>query len=360
MSQKDNRIGDYWLTQRQGRPSWYRTWFDAEARQTRRSSLGTADLREAQIRLAEWVAGNARMRDEPVEETLLETVLLRYWERHARHVASARSQRHSLSYWSEFFPGVMITELTIERQEQFVAWLRSRGLSSSMIKKIVGVAKWALNFAYRRQEITAPPHIIAVREKRPPMRRLSIDEVRRLIGAIDTPHVKMFVMLALNTLSRPGALLELTRFQCDLDARVIYLNPHGREQTKKRRPIVPITGTLFPYIEPAPAGPLVQFRGKQVKSIRTSWQKAVSAAGLGTDVVPMTLRRTMARELRRRGVQPWDVAGIMGHSMEERTTEIYAEYDPGYLETAVCAIDEYMTEVLGTRFACPVRAQERK
>ena len=299
------------------------------------------------------------MRDEPVSETLLETVLLRYWEKHAKHVASARSQRHSLSYWSDFFAGAMISELTIERQEQFIASLEAKNLSSSMIKKIVGAGKWALNFAYKRQEISAPPHIIQVREKRPAMRRLSVDEVRALLTAIETPHLRMFAMLALSTLARPGALLELTKFQCDLDHRVIYLNPRGREQTKKRRPIVPISSTLFPHIERAPAGPLVQFRGRPVARISTSWSKAVARAGLGDDVTPMTLRRTMARELRRRGVQPWDVAGIMGHAMDERTTEIYAEYDPGFLKSAVEAIDGYMTEVLTSPFACPARAQRR-
>lgn len=158
-------------------------------------------------------------------------------------------------------------------------------------------------------------------------------------------------LLVLNTLSRPGALLELTKFQCDLDRRVIYLSPRGRDQTKKRRPIVPITATLFPYIERAPAGPLVQFKGRSLSRITMSWNKAVTRAGLGDDVMPMTLRHTMAREPRRRGVQPWDVAGIMCHSIEERTTEIYAEYDPTYLKSAVDAIDSYMTEVLLIPFA---------
>ncbi len=53
----------------------------------------------------------------------------------------------------------------------------------------------------------------------------------------------------------------------------------------------------------------------------------------------------MARELRRRSVQPWDLAGLMGHTSNESTTEIYAEYDPGYLKEAVEAIDSCMTEI---------------
>jgi hypothetical protein len=49
------QIGDYWLSKRHGSEQWCRTWFDPRARQTRRTSLGTTDLREAQLKLAEWV-----------------------------------------------------------------------------------------------------------------------------------------------------------------------------------------------------------------------------------------------------------------------------------------------------------------
>ena len=54
----------------------------------------------------------------------------------------------------------------------------------------------------------------------------------------------------------------------------------------------------------------------------------------------------LARELRRRGVPPWDASGIMGHASETYdTTEIYAEYDPNYLSRAVAAIDGFMSDV---------------
>ena len=54
-----------------------------------------------------------------------------------------------------------------------------------------------------------------------------------------------------NTLARPEAILELKLFQVNLDDRLITLNPPGREQTKKRRPTLPITDTLFPWLENA-------------------------------------------------------------------------------------------------------------
>ncbi len=298
------------------------------------------------------------MDQESISETPLATVLVRYWEGHAKHIASARAQKIQLAYWAEFWREALISQLTIARQEEFVEWLRSKELSSSYVKKIMASGMAALNRAHERQEIQSPPKIIKVKERNPAQRTLELPEVRALVEASrPTPHLFMFIMLGLNTLSRPGALLELSRFQCDLEHRIIYLNPPEREQTKKRRPIVPITETLYPLIEQAPAGHLVQFRGRPLERITTAWNKCVQRADIGEGVVPMTLRRTMATELRRRRVQPWDVAGIMGHSSSESTTEIYAKYDVGYQRDTVRAIDSYMNEILNPEGSCPPRVQ---
>ena len=48
-------------------------------------------------------------------------------------------------------------------------------------------------------------------------------------------------------------------------------------------------------------------------------------------MIPYTIRHTMATELRKRGVPPWEVSGMLGHRSEHKTTEIYAHYAPDYL-----------------------------
>ncbi len=48
----------------------------------------------------------------------------------------------------------------------------------------------------------------------------------------------------------------------------------------------------------------------------------------------------------RRGVPPWEVAGLLGHRVPGvRTTERYAHYDPSYLGQAEAAIDAWMDEI---------------
>ena len=56
-------------------------------------------------------------------------------------------------------------------------------------------------------------------------------------------------MISLNTLARPDAVLDLGPAQVDIKRRLIKLNPDGRKQTKKYRPVVPISETLLPWLE---------------------------------------------------------------------------------------------------------------
>jgi integrase len=128
----------------------------------------------------------------------------------------------------------------------------------------------------------------------------------------------------------------------DLDNRLLHLNPAGRRQTKKYRPIVPITDVLLPFLVGVRADRIVNWHGKPIKSVKKGFRTIVRRAGLSPDVTPYTLRHTMATELRRRGVPPWEVSGFLGHKAGSyRTTEIYAKFDPSYLSGAARAINEY-------------------
>ncbi len=66
----------------------------------------------------------------------------------------------------------------------------------------------------------------------------------RLLAECHDSHLRLFVLLALNTGARRGAILDLTWPQVDLVNGLINLNPAGRVQTAKRRAMVPISDTL--------------------------------------------------------------------------------------------------------------------
>jgi len=339
-------IGDYYLSQHRTSPNWCATWFDKSSRQTRRASLGTVDFREAQLKLAEWVVKHGERRDERPEDVLLDTVWVRYYEHHGSKVRSKEAIRYGLKKWSDYFAGLAVADLTLKRQEAFVEHLKNAGCSAGYINRIFSSGIAALNWAYKHQEITHVPFI-----QKPPkggqrQRILALEETAALFNAIQHDRLFMYCAIAFNTLARPEAILELQPFQVDFEAGLLDLNPQGRVQTKKHRPVVPLTKTLASCLTGAPGAHYVEWRGRPVKSIQKLFRDTRKRAGLSDDVSPYTIRHTMASQLRKRGVPQWEVQGFMGHKTGG-TTEIYAKYDPSYLSEAARAIDAYFAELHG-------------
>jgi hypothetical protein len=93
----------------------------------------------------------------------------------------------------------------------------------------------------------------------------------------------MFSMIMLNTLSRPEAVLGLSPAQVRLEDRHIHLNPKGRKQTKKHRPIVPITDTKLPVLSSKSVERFVLWNGRAIKTVKKTFALAVEQAGLKGD-----------------------------------------------------------------------------
>lgn len=355
MQERTGQIGDYWLSKRPGSEQWCRTWYDERSRQTCRASIGTSDLQEAKLALYAWYAKNGRIGQQSPQDAPLELFLARYYQQHAQDLPSAEMARVALGYWSDFYAGLTVAELRPAKQREFHDWLRERRqksgkpLSEGYIKRIIGVGASALVRAYKEGELESVPFILPGKDAPPKDRVLSLAESCGLWLAADYPHERMFLALAFGTLSRPEAILDLTREMVDFDRRLIATNPPGRVQTKKYRPVVPVPAFLLPWLEAAPKGPLVAWHGKGIDSFKTSFRRMRRRAVLGQEVVAKTIRHTMATELRSAGVPEAEIQGMLGHRAYSGKTEIYAKYRPDYLGLASQAIDGYM---MGLRSSC--------
>ena len=263
------RIGKWFLDRRPNSANWCACRFDPETRQTRRTSLGTSDIQAAQVRLAEHVTKHEALKEAQPDEVLLETILIRYYEQHAKRLPSAEQARHALAHWSDHFPGATVSELSPQRQEAFVAALEAKGYKPSYISRILSVGRAALNWAYKRQELRSVPFVMDVKrdldQEAERFRELSMEEVARLLAAAErVPHLLRFCLISLNTLARPDAVLDLAPEQIDLAKRLISLNPKGRRQTKKYRPVVPISDTLLPWLKHCEGERYVLYHDKPV------------------------------------------------------------------------------------------------
>ena len=353
------QIGDYWLSQRPNSTAWCRTWFDGTSRQTRRASLGTDDLEAACIALARWVTLHGHRAAQKPSETLMGDVFARYMEKHGQHTVGAGVQRRNLFLALERMQeGLTFSEFTLDAQFALTRRMEADGYQPGTVKRVVGAVKAAVQWAWKNGELEQPIPFLSVQDGAPRERVMTIQEIADLWDAAEQEHLRMFILLLLATTGRPAAVLQLTREQCDLDRGLIDLNPPGRVQTKKRRPVVSMPDFLRGWIEQAQPGPLVCFRGRPVVKINKTWRVARDAAGLDDAVVPYTIRHSIATELRGRGVPELELAGLLGHSMPNfRTTGRYAKYAPNHLSAAKASLDEIAVEIdrVATRSIHPNR-----
>ena len=194
-SEREFKIGEYWLSQRAGSENWQRTWFDPRSRQTRRASLGTPDFERAKEALADWYLSNrGPIQAAEADVTLAET-LARYYEQHARHLVSADRARSALQIWLDFYGEETVSALhDVRKQEAFLAYLRRRGLAPGSIKRILNVGRAAINRAWKRGEIKSAPFIqmVVVKDAPPKGRPLDVEEIVALLDA-GAPHVRDFI-----------------------------------------------------------------------------------------------------------------------------------------------------------------------
>ncbi len=275
--------------------------------------------------------------------------MTRHYAIHAKHNRSAAQFRYSAGLWAEFYAGATVADITPVRQRAFVAWMRQQGKSDGYIRRVVSDGKAAINGAWKRGELASAPYIdlSLAPEGKPRDRILSLAEMAALWNAIDAPHVRLYVLLALGTMARPQAITDLTTWAIDWSSGTINLLPHGQRQTKKRRPIIPIVETLKPVLRAIPPGPLVTWQGRKITTdVGTTFDKAVKRAGLGgTGVNLYTLRHTIISEVHKRCDRPHEVEIFAGHRSGSKTTERYIKFSPGYLAAAARAVDDYFADL---------------
>lgn len=336
------QIGEYWLSQR-GK-IYYATRFNPKTRQTDRTSLRCTDFEEAKEKLAAYVTLFGTMKKESKDDVPISKLFARYYEHHAKAIRSADVTLRALNKWIDYYNDATVAELTPERQRGFIADLRSHNLSDGYIKRTITAGKAALNYAYKNQEIDSVPYIMSVPDSEPADRVITMRETAKLFNAVK-PGDKdfMYLMIAYNTLARPEAILDLAPSQIDLNDRLINLLVPGTKQTKKRRPTLPITNTLLPWLQACDGETFVNYHGRKIANNKKAFGKLCERAHV-RGITRKTIRHTMATEMRRRGVDIWEVEGWLGHRLPS-TSERYAKYAPDYLSQGTKAIDDYFNEL---------------
>lgn len=157
---------------------------------------------------------------------------------------------------------------------------------------------------------------------------------------VKAPHARLYVELGLATMARPTAILELTWDRVDFERGTVDLNPRGRRQTRKRRPVVPLNDDAVAALKEAWKGRQSQYvveRGAQkIGSIKKAFQAASERSGI--HVTPYTLRHTGAVWAAEAGVSMAELAQFMGHDDSTTTEKHYARFSLGHLRRVADAV----------------------
>jgi len=379
---KRHQIGRFWLYQRPDAKSWSICWLDPRSGSqtggavTRRKAIavsGGSPNRPPQEAL-DALAAHQLEADAPRQakpgEALVEYLVAEWLKLHVSTLAAPRRYADSALLWGEFFaleqragrmpPAITVATISPQVVQRFIAWRKNAGVGGHGISRDLAALRGALNWARKNQLVDSVPFIADVPAREKPRSRervLSMEEVARIIdacvGVPEREHVLRYVVIAIGTIGRPDAILELRDHNIDLERGFIDPNHPGRVHDRKRRAIVPLSRFVRPWVQDR--GKLIKYRApiaeknrteegpthfeKDTASIKTAWNSICEELGI-EGATPKTLRHTMLTWLAYRGVPKEQRVMIAGH-LPTDTTSKYEHLTPDYLGEAMRAIDFY-------------------
>ncbi len=320
--------------------------------------------------------------DDPIDpaKVAIKSVFEFYRINHGSKTRSAHVSERAMHLCEEFLkaatgqPLPSVASFTLLRQHSFMKWCRDKGLSTKSIAIYLAQIKAAVNYASVPRIITDSKnrqregqmlknaiHIVSktaeiskITEMPMPKPRSFIptdEQLVAFIGEIRREWLFRYVIMALNTWARPEAILELdVGKQVDFTAGTVDMNPPGRRQNNKVRPLIRLTdnlkGWLLHWGETRP----INRNGNVVARIRHSDFREIGKRA-EVPMTPYTLRHYMATRIRRlpEGIRPTreERAAWLGHvDPHHRTTEEwYESHDPHYLEQCRKGIDAVMAQL---------------
>jgi len=404
--------GPFWLDLVRGgdgRPAsdrWYIWWYDAAAGRQQRKSTRTADVRVACDALDQHYLATHRATPAEQDVYTVHAALNDYWQEHGRHLPSADPIKARIKLLVRFLdieeaagriPDQLLPDHIDDRLlDRFRAWAiadpivarkkdaagnwiagQSRPRSASTVEESVIQLKAALNHAWRaRRTKYVPPLAHKTRDQVTPQRtyRLSVESIAELLdyslrgagryaghGAILMP-LRRYLIAAICTLARPDAILDMSvapaREQWLRDHGLFALNPAGRIQTKKVRPIVPVVPLLANWLHATDEWFVCRESTRYddrrkveittqtpVDGIRSGWTSARAQLGIPDGWGPKLIRHSMATILANRGVDLVQLEMALGHRVISKTSSRYAIFDPGYLATVRDGINDIVADL---------------
>lgn len=330
-------INDFYRLWQHDNGTWYIIWSpengEKTSRGTKRISTGSSDRRTAEQYRAQFIAGLKN--EAPKNEPTIAYLLRRYRNEHGINTRSLQTIDYHLRKLEPFFGDLLPSHVSNNLLKEYVI---HRGVKDGTILREIGTLKAALHYAEGNRWIEQQPQFI-MPVKSPPPRDIWLkrEEVAMLIEKAKSPHVRLFIKIAVSTAARSGAILDLKWDQLDMERRIIDF---GRGFGNKRRSVVPMNEDVYEALLEAKmlaqTDHVIEYNGKPTRAIKKAFSRLCEACGIKAS--PHALRHTAATWLVMDGVPLSEVARLLGDS--ENTVEtVYGKHSPDYLRRAVTALN---------------------
>lgn len=324
---------------------WYVHYADRTGR-SRTLSTRTTDEQLARERLAEFKA--ALEAPPPPEERTVNAILDHYLDDRYGQVAAHASLKYAASRVRERLGDHKPRFLSRQTIREYTKDRRSDGVKDGTIIKELRTLRSALNLADRDDWIERAPHIEIPAAPAPMERWLTREEAEKLLEAAVMPHIRLFILIALHTGARKGAILGLKWGRVFEDCTVLDFRLPGRPTSPKRRVAVPASSRLQAALLLAKGRAktkfVIEYNGRGLKTVQTAWRETLVASGIDHCRIH-DLRHTHATWLVQAGVKLSKVARMIGDT-EEMVEKVYGHHSPHFLSEAKLALDDAKTEEL--------------
>lgn len=218
------------------------------------------------------------------------------------------------------------------------------GVTDGTIRTELNQLRAALLWGVKHGMIVKAPPMDMPPVSKPRERHLTHREFEALLKAAETPHLKLYLLLAISTAGRNAAVLEVTWRQIDFERGNVHLGDPLALRPRKGRATVPMTSELRAALSvakaqaPTTTDRVIEYAGRPVASVRTALTKAAKRAGL-KGVTPHVLRHSAAVWMAEAGYSMAEIAAVLGHSDDAITQRVYATLSPTHLRGAVSALE---------------------
>jgi integrase len=306
-------------------------WYD-EAGTRRRQKLAASDRAGAEAEARQsWRLGDTS------QKTCGSIVLAYHADREANGIVSLPRMKDAWKAMRVFWENVLPEAIDEEMAKEYA---KQRRAGDATIRYELSHLAVALRWADNKKIIERAPIIWRPAAPERKERHLSRTAFKKLLAGTVAPHARLYMLLGIFTAARPSAILDLTWDRIDFDRATLNLNPPGRKQTAKRRPVVALNDQALEALRLAYLARQCQYvieRGaKKVANIKKAFQAA--SARSGVYATPYSLRHTAAVWMAEAGVPMSQIAQFMGHDDSATTEKHYARFSPGFLRGAANAL----------------------